>query len=215
VTYRSTMGYTLPRPKGGSPRGSRLDGILSDYGDMLKEIARPWSEAYAAWTDAMRPGSWGGKSHPHGCRCPRCEPDDCHCRCCITNADLVVRARLGERRIVPLVIENSWRREREIELELSSWSPISGETKVVGEILAPTKFTLKGCEERTVVLVVNIEGVGQQGGEVGAHPDVRDCAVSYAELRIVGCDLRAIRIAVAILPRDCDAMRIDCRCGCC
>jgi hypothetical protein len=205
----------VPQPTSGSLRGSRLDGILTDYGEMLKDLTRPWSEAYTAWTDALRPESSRGKIHSHGCRCPRCEPDDCHCRCCVTNTDLLVRARIGERRVVPLVIENGWRRERDVVLELSSWSPISGETKVVGEIVAPTKFTLKGCEERAVILVVNVEGIEQQGADVRAPPDVRDCAVSYADLRIVGCDLRAIRIAVAVLPRDCEAMRIDCRCACC
>jgi hypothetical protein len=189
--------------------------MLVDYGEMLQDLARPWSEAYTAWTDALRPKSWADVWHPGECRCPRCKPEDCHCRCCVTNADLLVRARLGERRVVPLLIENSWRRERDVELELSSWSPVSAETKVTGEIVAPTKFTLRGCEERTVVLVVNIAGAEQQGGDRPALPDLRDCAVSYADLRIVGCDLRAIRIAVAILPRDCEAMRIDCRCGCC
>ena len=46
-------------------------------------------------------------------------------------------------------------------------------------------------------------------------PDVDGCAVSYADLRIKGCDMRSIRIAVAVLPRECDAYIVDCHCGCC
>ena len=46
-------------------------------------------------------------------------------------------------------------------------------------------------------------------------PDVTTCAVSYADLQIKGCDLRSVRIAVAVLPRDCDAYKVDCACGCC
>ena len=76
----STVVFPLSTETAG---GSRLDGILSDYGKMLKDLTRPWSEAYTAWTDALRPEPWGGKSHPRGCRSPRCEPDDCRCRCCV------------------------------------------------------------------------------------------------------------------------------------
>jgi hypothetical protein len=39
--------------------------------------------------------------------------------------------------------------------------------------------------------------------------------VFSADLRVEGCDTRPIRIALALLPRDCNAYEIDCGCGCC
>ena len=45
--------------------------------------------------------------------------------------------------------------------------------------------------------------------------DVDDCLVAVADLRLVGCDHRPLRIAVAILPRDCDPFRVSCGCTCC
>lgn len=57
--------------------------------------------------------------------------------------------------------------------------------------------------------------VGADSKRPERFPDVDSCAVFYADLRVKGCDILPVRIAVAILPRDCDAYRIDCRCGCC
>ncbi len=189
-----------------------VEGAGRDYGAVLRDLAQPWGELYDAWVDAVRPKPWTGDKHASGCSCPRCR-DDCRCRCCISDADLLVRARVGERRIVPIVIENNWRREREIELELSNWSAPSTDVKVTGELMQPTKFILKPCEEKTVILGVSI-GAGRSDNERELN-DVRDCVVFYADLRIIGCDMRSVRIAVAVLPRDCDAFRIDCRCVCC
>ena len=56
------------------------------------------------------------------CGCRDCHRHDCHCECCVINVDLVINARLGERRVVPLTVENSRRREREISLELSEFT---------------------------------------------------------------------------------------------
>jgi hypothetical protein len=218
MMHTQTAAHVVPLPSFGT-LGARRESIIADYGAILRDLAQPWSDLYSAWADTLRPAFGTGKSAQHGCRCPRCEADDCHCRCCVTNADLLVRGRVGERRVVPLVIENNWRREREIELQLSSWSPTGGDAKVTGELLPPDKFVLRACEERSVILLVNVEAGEQPGGaeQQGERtlPDVRDCLVSYADLRIIGCDLRAVRIAVAVLSRDCEAMRIDCRCACC
>jgi hypothetical protein len=46
-------------------------------------------------------------------------------------------------------------------------------------------------------------------------PDVNDCLVAVGDLRVDGCDIRPVRIAVAILPRDCSAYQIECGCCCC
>jgi hypothetical protein len=196
-----------------------LEGATRDFGTAFRDLARPWSDLYNVWADAIRPKPWPTDQHTLDCRCPRCCHDDCHCRCCIADADLLVRARVGERRVVPIVIENHWRREREVELELSSWSSSVSQASVTGEIVAPTKFVLKPCEEKTTILTVTaLPSDAVKGGrdtDERALPDVRECAVFYADLRILGCDVRPTRIAVAVLPRDCEAFRIDCRCVCC
>jgi hypothetical protein len=45
--------------------------------------------------------------------------------------------------------------------------------------------------------------------------DVDNCIVYYADLRVEGCEIRPVRIAVALLPRDCGDYRITCSCQCC
>ena len=127
-----------------------------------------------------------------------------------------------------LIIENHWRRERDIELELSSWTKNLQGVQVEAEILGQLAFTLAACGEAQVVLGVTIrQATSEVGSDATANtaerapegrgdiPDVDGCAVSYADLRIKGCDLRSIRIAVAVLPRECDAYIVDCHCGCC
>jgi len=188
-----------------------------------------------------RPGHHEGHQHGHhhhhhgdcGCGCRDCKRDDCHCRCCVVNAELVVNTRLGERRIVPLTLENNRRREREVKLELSDFSSKGGsDSGVTGELLSPAEFTLAACEEREILIGINVGGGDQQSGDKdttkkeqaartqgsGSYdrlPDVDECRVAYGDLRVVGCDIRPIRIAVATLPRDCHDYRIDCACGCC
>lgn len=152
------------------------------------------------------------------CECDRCAPDDCHCRCCIGDADLVVYARAGERRIVPVVISNCRRRDREVNLELSQWTTRGGKpTQVTAQIQDPTKFTLKACEEHTVLIVINAVAAPTDltGAAANRLPDVDECQVLYADLRVEGCDIRPVRIALALLPFDCGAYEVDCCCTCC
>jgi hypothetical protein len=143
---------------------------------------------------------------------------------------LVIYSRLGERRVVPIVIENSRRREKEITLELSQWTTRSGKpAQVNAQIVAPTSFTLQPCEERDVIIIINVVG-DVDGNDNPNNPDVPpgstvppprrvtdvdECEVVYADLRVVGCEIRPIRIALAILPRDCGAYEIECGCSCC
>jgi hypothetical protein len=182
------------------------------YAPMMESWNRVWGDLYPAWTP-----SWAPKSHAVDRGCPRCKPDDCHCRCCVVNADLVIYARVGERRVAPLIIENNVRREREVELELSGWTNQGEQSvQVQGQLEPPLKFTLKPCEEREAILIVNVIGATIPGtANEQRQGDVDVCKVFYADLRVKGCDIRPIRIAVAALPRDCEATRIDCRCGCC
>jgi hypothetical protein len=161
-----------------------------------------------------------GRHHHHdGCGC-----HDRHCECRVCDADLVVNARLGERRVVPITIENNRRREREVTLELSDFSSRGGsEAAVKGSIVPPTQFTLDACREHQAVVVIQVGGTeendnktsGEGEGEGQRYSDVDDCEVAYADLRIAGCDHRPLRIAVATLPRDCHTYPVDCSCGCC
>lgn len=200
-----------------------------DLNQLAQQVMQPWASAYDNWragvAELVRPAQTPASKA--GCGCPTCNPDPCGCKCWVTDADLVIEARLGERRIVPVIIENHWRRERDIELELSSWTKIGENIAITANILSETTFKLAPCGEAHVVIGVNV-GAGQtEGGgnsppagrgrdaAEGRLPDVDRCLVSYADLRIKGCDLRSIRIAVAVLPRDCDAYTVDCDCGCC
>lgn len=177
------------------------------------------------------------------CEEPCHHDDPCHCFCCVVDADLVVEARLGEIRIVPITLHNERRREREISLDLSSFTTKGGKpAPVVGTILPPTRFTLAACEDRHVVirLAVREPGVAKfddtldepdtpldvanaataeftriAGDNERRLPDVDDCLVAYGHLRIDGCDIRPVRIAVALLPRDCGAHQVHCACACC
>lgn len=243
-------------------------GMMQQWSDMymdyVDDMAQMWQEALSPLTEMFTPsrerthrsrdkrysrGRHTHKHHPHDhrhhhhhhhdCGCDdRCYDDYCHCLCCIGDADLVVYAHLGERRVVPIEIENSRRREREIRLELSDWSSRGGRpTEISGQLVPPTEFTLAPCERREVLLVVNAV-TGTAGATLGKvaqgdlpaereveereqeqerrrTPDVDECEVYYADLRVEGCDIRPVRIALVLLPRDCDPYEIDCHCGCC
>ncbi len=45
--------------------------------------------------------------------------------------------------------------------------------------------------------------------------DVDDCEVGYITIRVGGCLVRPIVVAIAVLPRDCDAYHVSCSCSCC
>lgn len=51
-------------------------------------------------------------------------------------------------------------------------------------------------------------------GRFGRATDVRSCESAYADVRFEGC-ARPQRVAVVVLPTDCDAVQVGCDCGCC
>lgn len=186
-----------------------------DFMAVARDAMKPWTSAYESWRSGVA-DMLDQRSAAKGDCCARCGPDPCECKCCVADSDLVVEARVGERRVIPITIENQWRREREIELELSSWTTLNDGVSIQGHIMTPTVFTLKPCGEERVILVVEVSGEGSKtDGNQTKIGDVRHCAASYADLRIKGCDLRPVRIAVAVLPRDCDDYVIDCQSACC
>ncbi len=166
--------------------------------------------------------------HHHEDCCRRCGSDPCACSCCIGDVDLAIYSRLGEQRVIPIVIENERRREKQVTLELSAWTTKGGKPAPVDTVLLePKTFTIPPCGEQKVTLVVktrdeggnqdnpNDPAGGRAQGEGGKIPDVDDCLVATADLRVVGCDHRPIRIAIALLPRDCDPFTVPCGCSCC
>lgn len=223
--------------------------------DLLARMYEPWSTQTTGPTVRPHRPHRGRHHHHHhhdcGCHdaehhehhhrhepCRHCGPEPCECLCCLGDVDLAVYARFGERRVVPISIENERRREKEITLELSDWTTRGGGPGPVRtDLLEPAKFTLAPCGEQDVVLVVEVRPTDQGQGDVLQRdvaakdaaakkgqegqegrtkiPDVDTCEVVTADLRVVGCDHRPIRIAVAILPRDCDPYRVPCGCTCC
>ncbi|WGM40655.1 hypothetical protein [Caulobacter sp. NIBR1757] len=181
--------------------------------------------------DRWRPGRWGrdfwsldrwNPDHRDPDRCGHCGPDPCGCRCCVSDADMVVEVRPGERRILSLIIENPRRRARDIQLDLSSWTRVHPGLEISGDVLSDREFKLEPCGAAHVSLAVEVR---QLHSDVAAGPaqhqpieremELDRCLVSYADLRIQGCDIRSVRLALAILPRDCGAHRVNCSCGCC
>jgi hypothetical protein len=119
------------------------------------------------------------KHHDHGhdhdgcgcgsydrCECKSCRYDDCHCQCCIVDADLVVHTRLGERRVVPILVENDRRREKEVELDLSDFRTKGGSRTAISAFVTPTTFTLGPCEEREVIIGIDVKPEEGDDGSV-------------------------------------------------
>ncbi len=248
-----------PLAPSGTDWASQLNQwYTTTYAPLMDNLTRMWSTMAQPW---MAPGAypaWPGTQpqsqphthpyphmhhHPHehhhdcGCEhgdCDDCHGDQCHCRCCITDADLVVYARVGERRLVPLTLENPRRRERKVKLELSNWSSHGGRAgHIKSEIVGPVEFTLAPCHEHQAILLIEAAAATEPAANAPApaehaaeHADVTpilerkltdvdDCQVFYADLRVEGCDIRPVRIALALLPRDCASHKVECGCSCC
>jgi hypothetical protein len=188
---------------------SRLNTLVMDrMNQMVMDALQP------VLTAERRPTP--GRKKLDECGDP-CRHDDCECYCCIGDADFVVYARLGEVRILPIRLENSRRRERQITLEFSGWSRRGGtKVNVPTQIIPEGGFTLPACDEREVRLRVDLAQAGGDNPDSSNRlPDVDDCLVLYGDLRVEGCDIRPVRIALALLPNDCDPFVIECGCDCC
>src|SRR6266508_1474530 len=61
---------------------------MSDTQTMYQDVARGY---YGRGQESVRT-----RTHPaHGCGCRDCQHDDCHCECCVCDADVLVHARCG------------------------------------------------------------------------------------------------------------------------
>jgi hypothetical protein len=202
-----------------------------------------------------------GEGHAHG-QASGCHDSCCQdaCDCCVPEADVIVRARAGEVRVVPFRLHNPWRREREVSLEVGPWHVCSADDDLeIRAILEEDKVVLKPCEDRVVRLLISTRGSNDDDSSstkdkdpndpaVPAEPvdvakpadkakparvtsrkpvdvavavnttrrttDVESCVSAYADVRFEGC-ARPQRVAVVVLPAECDAVEVGCDCGCC
>ena len=159
-----------------------------------------------------------------GC-CEDCCED--HCRCCIPDADVVLHARAGEQRVIPFLLRNPWRREREVTIAVGPWQVCHGGRLQVRSVVdAGESLTLKPCEKRVVRLVVMVRGIcddeldPKDDTPVGQKPDPKagkpqagkdasaagadntvgagaDRLISTAEGKRFGCDVESCASAYA------------------
>ena len=202
--------------------GSQVGGRVSSGGHRGQYHHGGHFQDYRCHEQRERQG-W----HERGCGCQRCGEDPCQCACCIGDVDFAIYSRVNEQRVIPIVLENDRRREKQVTLDLSPWTTRGGKAAPVTTVsLTPTNFTLAACGEQKITLLVSTTAQSDDpnnpnrqnpaGDSTRNEPaDVDDCLVATADLRLTGCDNRSIRIAVAILPRECDSYTVTCGCGCC
>jgi hypothetical protein len=183
--------------------------------------------------------------HPHDCDGCRHHRHDCRCECCIVDADVVVFARSGELRVIPIEVTNDTRKVREnVDVDVSDVRSSGGNVLPWEAIARPGgPLTLEPCSTTKLELIVHItcqrDAVQPKAASTrGARdtvretakeakeierladlrelcPDVDRCEVGYITVRLAGCLIRPIVVAIAVLPRDCDVYRAGCACTCC
>jgi hypothetical protein len=198
-------------PRGGMRGvGRALGALASSAADVVEEVIQT----------AAPVARKARRRTPCGEPCGR-DDCNCHCTCCIGDVDLAVYTRAGERRVVPVRIENTRRRERDVKLSVSDFTTRGGRAVPVNvSIAGAADLTLAPCAEQEATLLVDVSRAGDDGDELKEKPrgrlrDVDECVVALGDLRLEGCDVRPVRIAVAVVPRDCSPYEIECGCACC
>ena len=169
----------------------------------------------------------------------RCRGHDCRCDCCIVDADIIIYAHCGEVRVVPIEVANDTRKIREnVDVQVSDVRSAGGTVLAWPTAMRPEgPLTLEPCSTTRLELVVQVacgteQGKGSPGqSDTGqsAPPDasaamaaqrepgsdVDQCEVGYITIRLGGCLVRPIVVAIAALPLACDSYRTGCSCSCC
>jgi len=185
----------------------------------------------------------GEGRHHHRRHCADCD-EDCRCDCCIRDADIVLYARCGEIRVVPIEIENDTRKVREdVSVELSDIRSAGGKKLPwQARVDHDGPLTLEACSTTKLGVWVRVQcrdsepddnQPGEEGPGEGESPspdnstslgrqnlrldagEVDHCVVGYLTVRVSGCVVRPIVIAIAALPNDCGAYETGCSCSCC
>jgi len=203
---------------------------MMDYPDYMSNLQQGYTSLYQDPTSALQQmvdmaSSATATQEPRrkqkGCGCQ--EERDCSCECCIRCADTVQYAYCGETRKIPLTFDNDSRRERQVNIQISSFVTDSGQALPWKAMISETQFTLPPCGEKTVMVGVSIDcgqtnpdGNNPDGSVVGrVGTSVDSCKVGYLKVTADGCMIRPLIVAVAVLPDHCGAHKVGCLCGCC
>ena len=228
---------------------------LQQWWDQSQAALDPWKQAWDTMAPVASEQTFGmprrhhhehehehehghGEDHAHGQAHTRCDCES-RCGCGIPDADIVLHARAGEERVIPFLLRNPWRREREVTVAVGAWHVCDGgRLEVRSEVDAGESLTLQPCENRVVRLGIRVQGIcddttntkgdtkGDTKGNTKGDPtnvptderrfgcDVEFCASAYADVRFEGC-ARPQRVAVVVHPASCNAFELPCDCGCC
>ena len=230
---------------------------VQQWWDQSQTAFEPWKQAWETAMPGVPGPAAGMPSHHHGhdprshrghdsCGCQsfegashhgeshhseshHCESHHCGnlCHCCVPDADVLLHARAGERRVIPFLLRNPWRRERVVTLAVGPWQVWSdGRLEVESSFDAGESLTLQPCEKRVVRLLVGLRAICDDGKEPKKPPDskndqrgdlsgcdVESCVSAYADVRFEGC-ARPQRVGIVTHPALCDAVELPCECGC-
>ena len=93
-------------------------------------------------------------------------------------ADVIVRARAGEVRVVPFLLHNPWRREREVALEVGPWHGCDGDDLAIRAVLEEEKVVLQPCEDRVVRLLISARATKDDGSSPSRSADAKPADVA-------------------------------------
>lgn len=130
------------------------DGAAAYQGAMTAyDVGPGYQGAHGSGTDEMLRYHRGGDC---GCGGGKHRECGCHCECCVSDADVLVHARCGELRRIPLTFENDTRRDRPVTLDLGKFLTQGGTDLGWTAQLTETQFTLHPCDDHTLSLLVAI-----------------------------------------------------------
>jgi len=153
---------------------------MQQWWDQSQAALDPWKQAWETMAPSVEQAMGmpprrhrahdhqHGHDHGHGCDCG--EHGHHHadsscgcgnaCHCCIPDADVVLHTRAGEQRVIPFMLRNPWRREREVTLAVGPWQVCDGGRLEVRSVIdAGESLTLLPCERKVVRLVVLVRGI--------------------------------------------------------
>jgi len=160
--HRSKQYRMMDLPDYVSNTQEGMSNLMNDgataYQNMMAGYGGGTGYAGAAGGTSTQPykRAWQGQ-RDCGCGCGGRHQDcGCHCECCVTDADVLIHARCGELRRIPLTFENDTRRDKPVTLELGKFLSQGGKDLGWSAQLTETQFTLRPCDENTVSLLVGI-----------------------------------------------------------
>jgi hypothetical protein len=142
-------------------------------------------------------------------------------------------------RVVPVEVVNDTRKIREnVDVQVSEVRSAGGTVLPWQTAIRPEgPLTLEPCSKTRLELMVHVacgaeEGKASPGqratakdapsdvlaalaAQRGPGSDVDRCEVGYITIRLGGCLVRPIVVAIAALPLACDSYRTGCSCSCC